>query len=307
MSTKKKSVFMHNVEKNINARIQMEDVDFLYNKDWDIGKIDGYKIVDINVGQLKKEYNKKNVKERKFKKSYGKGEKNSQFGTMWIYNLDKKENKKIKKVDFQKWSSEGWERGRITEDRIWTEKLEEREELRKQKEYEKYRKDHLCECEVNSFIRKNEKMKFGYDNAFYSFFEFMHGDWNYVHNYIEYRGRYKRDINFITWAFHGTRCVLDKWSIYLKLDEDIIYGKDGNIFNLTPELAKRAFSNQYYNLPPYNNEWIYDYVIWGFASYFETTKITNGGFVSSIDSYLSSSLSDFDHKRFLEIDEKSRN
>ena len=306
MNTKKKSIFMHNVEKNINARIQMEDIDFLHSEGWDIGKIDGYEIVNVNIEQLKEEYNKKNLKEKKVKKSYGNGEKNSQFGTMWIYNLDKKENKKIKKDDFQKWKSEGWERGRITEDRIWAEKIEEREELRKQKEYEEYYKDHVCECEVKSFIKENEERKFDYDNAFYSFFEFMNGDWYSVHGYIDYRSRYKRDVKFMTWAFHGTRQILDNWAVYLKLDEDIIYGKEGNMFNLTPKLAKTAFSHSY-NLPPYNNEWIYEYMIFGFGTYFNTIKINNGNFVSSIENYVNSSSHDFDHKRFLEISEKFKN
>lgn len=41
-----------------------------------------------------------------------KGEKNSQFGTMWITHPELKENKKIKKEEFQVWSDQGWIKGR---------------------------------------------------------------------------------------------------------------------------------------------------------------------------------------------------
>ena len=39
-------------------------------------------------------------------------EKNSQFGTCWIYNLKLKENKKIKIQEIKFWEKEGWEKGR---------------------------------------------------------------------------------------------------------------------------------------------------------------------------------------------------
>ena len=41
-----------------------------------------------------------------------KGEGNSQFGTMWITHSELKENKKIKKEDFDQWSEQGWIKGR---------------------------------------------------------------------------------------------------------------------------------------------------------------------------------------------------
>jgi len=41
-----------------------------------------------------------------------KGEKNSQFGTMWIYNLEEKLSKKIKKEEFPKYEKIGWLKGR---------------------------------------------------------------------------------------------------------------------------------------------------------------------------------------------------
>ena len=40
------------------------------------------------------------------------GAKNSQFGTMWIYNLEEKLNKKINKDDFSKYEKLGWLKGR---------------------------------------------------------------------------------------------------------------------------------------------------------------------------------------------------
>ena len=44
------------------------------------------------------------------------GEKNSQFGTMWIHNLELKESKKIKKDEFSSWEQDGWIKGRINKE-----------------------------------------------------------------------------------------------------------------------------------------------------------------------------------------------
>lgn len=41
-----------------------------------------------------------------------KGDKNSQFDTCWIYNLNIKESKKIKNSELDKWISNGWIKGR---------------------------------------------------------------------------------------------------------------------------------------------------------------------------------------------------
>lgn len=43
---------------------------------------------------------------------YQKGNKNSQFGTCWVYNLKQKKNLKIKEKDLQKYLSSNWIRGR---------------------------------------------------------------------------------------------------------------------------------------------------------------------------------------------------
>ena len=40
------------------------------------------------------------------------GERNSQFGTCWIYSLDLKENKKINKDDLELFLDQGWLSGR---------------------------------------------------------------------------------------------------------------------------------------------------------------------------------------------------
>ena len=42
-----------------------------------------------------------------------KGEKNSQFGSCWIYNPELKQNKKIKKEELDSWIQQGWIKGRI--------------------------------------------------------------------------------------------------------------------------------------------------------------------------------------------------
>jgi hypothetical protein len=41
-----------------------------------------------------------------------KGNKNSQYGTCWVYNKELKENKKIKKEDLDSWLEQGWIKGR---------------------------------------------------------------------------------------------------------------------------------------------------------------------------------------------------
>jgi hypothetical protein len=41
-----------------------------------------------------------------------KGERNSQFGTTWIYNIELQEQKKIKKEELQNWLDKGWKFGR---------------------------------------------------------------------------------------------------------------------------------------------------------------------------------------------------
>lgn len=46
------------------------------------------------------------------KNNHQKGEKNSQFGKMWICNLELKSNKKIKKEEFLNYESAGWIKGR---------------------------------------------------------------------------------------------------------------------------------------------------------------------------------------------------
>lgn len=39
------------------------------------------------------------------------GEKNSQYGTCWIFNEDLKESKRIKKFELENWISKGWKKG----------------------------------------------------------------------------------------------------------------------------------------------------------------------------------------------------
>lgn len=61
--------------------------------------------------------NKKHSKETKIKMSRAKKgkykkEKNSQYGTCWIYNEGLKINKKIKKENLDDWTKKGWSKGR---------------------------------------------------------------------------------------------------------------------------------------------------------------------------------------------------
>jgi len=43
------------------------------------------------------------------------GEKNSQYGTMWIYSLEEKLSKKIKKEELPEYENLGWLKGRKME------------------------------------------------------------------------------------------------------------------------------------------------------------------------------------------------
>lgn len=61
-------------------------------------------------GKTHTEETKKRIGDANSKHQIGEG--NSQFGTMWIYNLELKENKKIKKEEFSTWEQDGWIKGR---------------------------------------------------------------------------------------------------------------------------------------------------------------------------------------------------
>lgn len=52
------------------------------------------------------------MKETHKKNEHQKGFKNSQYGTMWIYNLEEKLSKKIKKEEFPNYEKDGWLKGR---------------------------------------------------------------------------------------------------------------------------------------------------------------------------------------------------
>ena len=61
-------------------------------------------------GKNHTEETKKRIGEANSKHQTGEG--NSQFGTMWIHNIELKENKKIKKEEFSTWEQDGWLKGR---------------------------------------------------------------------------------------------------------------------------------------------------------------------------------------------------
>jgi len=61
-------------------------------------------------GKKHSEEAKKKIGEANSKHQSGTG--NSQFGTMWIYSLEEKVSKKIKKDELPSWEQEGWLKGR---------------------------------------------------------------------------------------------------------------------------------------------------------------------------------------------------
>lgn len=64
----------------------------------------------IWIGKRHKEETKKKMSE--IKKGKYKGKESSQYGTCWVYNLEKHENKKIKLDNIKEWLSNGWVKGR---------------------------------------------------------------------------------------------------------------------------------------------------------------------------------------------------
>jgi hypothetical protein len=67
-------------------------------------------LVGVTNGINLTEDHKQKISEAK--KNTGKGNKNSQYGSCWIYNETLKENKKIKKEDLGCWLNQGWLKGR---------------------------------------------------------------------------------------------------------------------------------------------------------------------------------------------------
>ena len=72
--------------------------------------LDGY--VNPFIGRMHDENAINKMRESHKKTFHQQGVKNSQFGTMWIHNLDLKESKKIKQDEFPEYESLGWLKGR---------------------------------------------------------------------------------------------------------------------------------------------------------------------------------------------------
>lgn len=76
---------------------------------------DGRKKINFYDWNGKKHTEETKKKMSEIKKGTGIGEKNSQFGTIWITKNE--ENKKIKKEDLNKWMTLGWIRGMVSKNK----------------------------------------------------------------------------------------------------------------------------------------------------------------------------------------------
>jgi len=88
-----------------NKKIKKEELPVFLKQGW----LKGRKNV---FSKEQKEKISKLSSERLKGHTYQKGEKNSQFGTVYIYNLDKKVSKRIKKEELPVFLEQGWLKGR---------------------------------------------------------------------------------------------------------------------------------------------------------------------------------------------------
>ena len=108
------------ISQPLNSKKATEAIKWLYenDKDWvesQIKKLSEGMIKYYENGGKNGFYGK-NHSDETIEKMKGhtsqKGEKNSQFGTLWIHNIELKKSKKIKKEEFPTWEQEGWLKGR---------------------------------------------------------------------------------------------------------------------------------------------------------------------------------------------------
>lgn len=93
---------LHNNKEWVKKKVQ-KGVNTIYQK---YGK-DKFKTF---LGKQHKEESKRKIGEKN--SQHQKGENNSQFGTIWIYNLELQENKKINKNELYDWELKGGLKGR---------------------------------------------------------------------------------------------------------------------------------------------------------------------------------------------------
>ncbi len=108
------------IKRNMMGR---ERIKWLRENDlnWTKRKIEKFKIsikkyFESNDGHFKgKNHTNESIKQMKEthkKNKHAQGEKNSQFGSMWIYSLTEQVSKKIQKEEFQTYEKDGWLKGR---------------------------------------------------------------------------------------------------------------------------------------------------------------------------------------------------
>jgi len=100
---------------NIKASKAHHDLlktDIVYRENWLKKLIDGCKVADTWTDRKHTDLTKSRMKETHKNNKHAQGEKNSQYGTCWIYSLEHKKSSKIKLVDLDIWLNLGWVKGR---------------------------------------------------------------------------------------------------------------------------------------------------------------------------------------------------
>jgi len=114
LNTDDKLIYELNLKSNITDKVICKDKNgncFFVNLD-DERYLSG-ELVHLWTGLKHKKESIEKIKNTMLIKKHQQGEKNSQFGTCWVYNDNLKQNKKIKKENLDNYLNLGWKKGKL--------------------------------------------------------------------------------------------------------------------------------------------------------------------------------------------------